>query len=705
MPGRKRIYFSLLLICLCHAFVVSQNNKVIDSLENVLKQGQADTLRLKTLLKLAEKYIGNDPHQVIKNARLAIVLAEKLNRPKQKADAYSSMGVNYKNEAKYDSANFCHNAALVIFKQLNRKADISRVLNNLGIVQKELGNFNEALNYYIESLKLLDEKKDKKAIARTNMNIGIIYRKLGNTDKAMEYQLITQKLFAELKDNSGLSRVYANIGNLYSDKKEFKKALDYYLDAKKLKEGLGDKLDIATIDQSIGGIYSQTGDYKKAIEYEEGALKIYKEVNDQDGYAAALRAIGANYMEQKNYGKALNYMLESLDLSKKLGTKNEIKETYLEIAKTYKALGQFDKAFEYLDKYGELKDSILNQNMLTQINELDGKYQNEKKQKQIELLQKNEAIQDLELKRRNILIYWAVGVGIIILVFAMVSYKNFRIKKKTNLVLERRNHEIQTQKAVIEEKNKDILDSIRYAKRLQDAILPPQSLIHSHLPESFVLYKPKDIVSGDFYWVEPVGTKILFAAVDCTGHGVPGAIMSLIGHNLLNTIVKEKNILQPAAILNELLLDLMDALHQKTDDPTANDGMDIALCLFDKENMQLEYAGAFCPLLLVRDNELIEIKANKFSVGRQAYESKETFTNHSYKLLPGDAIYIFSDGYADQFGGEKGKKMMRKNQNKILLGNMKLSMAEQHHKLDRHFSRWKGQLEQVDDILIIGVRV
>lgn len=266
--------------------------------------------------------------------------------------------------------------------------------------------------------------------------------------------------------------------------------------------------------------------------------------------------------------------------------------------------------------------------------------------------------------------------------------------------------EIEIQSKKIEVFYKQVTDSIKYAKRIQEAILPPDSFVKKLLPDSFVFYKPKDIVSGDFYWLERINDKVLFAAVDCTGHGVPGAFMSIVGHNLLKQIISKFQLTQPSKILDELNKGVRDTLHQRNyEESTSKDGMDVSLCIFDKKNYELEFAGAFNSLFLVHDGEMFEIKGNKFSVGIYLTEEARNFTNHKLKVYKGDVIYIFSDGYADQFGGPKGKKFMQNQFRNLLLDIHRKPMPEQGRILEQTIEHWRGNEEQVDDILVMGMRV
>lgn len=263
--------------------------------------------------------------------------------------------------------------------------------------------------------------------------------------------------------------------------------------------------------------------------------------------------------------------------------------------------------------------------------------------------------------------------------------------------------EIEHQNKKISELYEEVTDSIKYAKGLQEAILPPKELVENIMPDSFILYKPKDIVSGDFYWIEQKDDKIYFAAVDCTGHGVPGAFMSIVGYNALNEALRKYD--TPAEILNDLNHGISKTLHNNAMGSTTKDGMDLALCCYDKGRKKLQYAGAYNPLYLIRNKELTQIKADKFAIGTYFEDESKKYTNHTLQLQKEDLIYIFSDGYADQFGGVKGKKFMYKRFRDLLLSLTEKDMLTQKSFLNNTIEKWKGSLEQVDDILILGVHV
>jgi serine phosphatase RsbU (regulator of sigma subunit) len=344
-------------------------------------------------------------------------------------------------------------------------------------------------------------------------------------------------------------------------------------------------------------------------------------------------------------------------------------------------------------------------NLAVKMADLGSKLEDEKKQREIEKLKSDREVSKLNMDLKNqeldeqqqTIIWFIVGLlACSILIFFTI--RSNMLRKKTNI-------ELQSQKQIIETKNKEITDSINYAKRIQQAILPPTDIIHAAFKDSFVLYQPKDVVSGDFYGFFKKEDHIIIAAADCTGHGVPGAFMSMIGNEQLSKIIIEKGITKPSDILNELHSGVRKALKQDNVSGESRDGMDIALCKIYLNEKKLEYAGANRPLWIIRNKELIETKADKQPIGGLETDNRKPFTNHEIKLEENDCIYLFTDGYADQFGGDKGKKLMVKNFERHLIELHSESMEKQQALIYEKFSGWKGDHEQVDDVLVIGIKV
>ncbi|PJA09326.1 MAG: hypothetical protein COX70_01995 [Flavobacteriales bacterium CG_4_10_14_0_2_um_filter_32_8] len=305
------------------------------------------------------------------------------------------------------------------------------------------------------------------------------------------------------------------------------------------------------------------------------------------------------------------------------------------------------------------------------------------------------------IESQKSIIWLSLVFLIVVSALGILAYRSYRLKNKANIVISSQKEEIEIQHHILEDKNKEITDSINYAKRIQDAILPPLKLVRGYIPDSFILYEPKDIVAGDFYWMEGVNNLIIFAAADCTGHGVPGAMVSLVCHNAMNRAVREFMLVEPDEILNKTR-ELVIETFEKSDNEV-KDGMDIALCTINTESNKLSFAGANNGLYFIRNGELTEIKPDKQPIGK--YIDAKPFTKHVMNLEKGDVIYTFSDGYADQFGGPKGKKFMYKPFREMLLSIHEKPMEEQHELLSDSFKKWRGEIEQIDDVCIIGVRI
>jgi serine phosphatase RsbU (regulator of sigma subunit) len=396
---------------------------------------------------------------------------------------------------------------------------------------------------------------------------------------------------------------------------------------------------------------------------------------------------------------AKKYALKGTELVEKSGDKEELKNCYITLSNIFAAAGDFPSAYKYEKWVHIVTDSLNSDAINKRIGQMQAMYESDKKQSKIDLLTKDNEIQGEKITRQRIINYTVVAGLLSVLVLAFISLKRYREKKRANV-------EITHQKEIIEEKNKEIVDSIQYARRIQKALLASENLLKKNLPEYFIYYKPKDIVSGDFYWAleMPDASRFIIAACDCTGHGVPGAFMSLLNISKLNETVRERKITQPDLILNNVREEIIEALSSEDVEEKSRDGMDAVICSYDFKNKHLQFAAANNAPVIIRSGELIEFKADKFPVGIHQGELKP-FTLQNTELQKGDIVYCFTDGYADQFGGDKGKKMMSKNFKELLRSISDKSMDQQKQALDNSFSSWKGNLEQLDDVLVIGVRV
>ncbi|MCC6837303.1 MAG: tetratricopeptide repeat protein [Bacteroidia bacterium] len=595
---------------------------------------------------------------------------------------------------------------LFLAKKINDQKNLVLLFNNLGLLYKDKSADTKALENFIAGENTAEKINDKYGIAMSNHNIGILYQTQKLYEKALISYTTALELFKEIDNKNAVAQLLNSFGALSYELDDKPKALDYFLQSLAYMEEIDNKKGIADGLNNVAIIYEEMKNYSKALEYHNRSLNICREQSDNRGVSTSLFNMALVYQSQNSYDNAISYIDSAIYYAEKVNGIDLLKEYYRSLSDIYFSKNDYKTSLDFYRKSTALNDSLINQDRNKQILEMSTKYQTEKKEKENELLKQQNELQNLSLNRQRIINYSVTFGLLLVLGLAFFIYKGYKQKQIANKQLEEKNVLIEEKNKIVEEKNKDITDSIRYARRLQTAILKPENTFNNYFRDGFILFKPKDIVSGDFYWFEKFGNLSLVAAADCTGHGVPGAFMSIIGCNLLSQSVNEYAITQPAAILNSINKGLTKVLQQKRDsNDFVTDGMDIALCAFNPDTMMLEYSGAYNPMWLIRNNELKEISADKFPVGAFIDSQERLFTRHELPVQQGDMIYIFSDGFADQFGGPAGKKFKYKQFQKTLLENHTKSCEDQKEALNTALTNWMGPLEQVDDVLVIGIRI
>lgn len=455
--------------------------------------------------------------------------------------------------------------------------------------------------------------------------------------------------------------------------------------------------------QNYGMYYYETSEYEHSVYNLKKAIQISENENMADSKATALMLISKPLIAKKDYETALKYLQESIMVSKQNNLIYELNEAYDQLILIYELIEDYKKAYQTKIINDSIKDEIYNLEKINRINQFESELKLTEKEKLIteqELTIKQKQLEQTKTKSKITSLFFVLIVCLLLIIFVSIIFYRAR---KLNREINAQKAEIELQKVIVEEKNKEITSSITYAKRIQNAILPAQSLLDKLLPNNFIFYLPKDIVAGDFYWIQQINGTILFAVADCTGHGVPGSLVSVVCHNALNRAVGEFKLTEPAKILDAVSEMVIDTFAKS--ETEVKDGMDIALCCIkqENENWELEYAGANNSLYLIRNKELIEVKADKQPVGK--FTKKQPFTNHNIKLEKNDFICLFSDGYADQFGGPKGKKFMYRSFKSLLVENSQLPLTEQKNKLESSFFKWKNTHDQVDDVCVLGIRI
>lgn len=623
------------------------------------------------------------------------------------ANSLNNIGIIYDNLGDYSKAISNFSRSLKIQEEIGNKQDIANTLNNIGLIFKSQGDHAKAIDYLSRSLLIREQIGDKKGTATSLNNIGLIYHEQEDYENAIDYYSRCLTIKEEIGDKKGIATSLNNIGLIYHDQNNYEKALDYYSRCLIIKEEIGDKKSIATSLNNIGSFYNDQGNYIEALNNLTRSLKIREEIGDKKGIATSLNDIGILYRNKGDYTQAIVYGSKSLDLAREMGTALELTHAANALFETYKKDNQSTKALVMHELYIEMRDSLNSESNRKEVIRQEYKYQYEKqaiadsiKNQELQKVKDAQlAAQRAENKQQKLKSYFLYSGLFVTLLFGGFIFNRFRITSRQKGIIENQKEQVDLAFGELAEKNKEILDSINYAKRIQSAILPPDKLIKEHLPESFVLYKPKDIVAGDFYWLEQKHNNVLFAAADCTGHGVPGAMVSVICNNGLNRSVREYNLTDPGQILDKTR-ELVIQEFEKSEGEV-RDGMDIALCSLSDN--KLNYAGAYNPLWIIRNNEVLETRANKQPIGK--YDPLLPFTTHTVDLIAGDTIYIFSDGYVDQFGGPKGKKLKARAFRELLLSIQNESMKTQKQLIDDAFEKWRGDEDQIDDVVVIGVRV
>lgn len=657
----------------------------------------------------------------------------------------NNLGNVYLKQGRYRDAIASYERALDIRQDLNDSEGVAASLNNLGMVYKNQGDNDRALAYYQNALKIFGQQGDRVGRANALNNIGIVHRSNGNAEKALEVFMDALAEFEQLGNRVGEANTLNNIGNIYFQQGKHDQALGFYEKSYAVSEKVGDLHSMASKLGNIAGVYLVKGDKDKAMETAHGALELQEKIGDEQGQIGTLNNIGAYYLDEKQYDLALGNFLKAEKLEKRTGDRSYTAITLTSIGQVYQQQGQHHKALEYLTRamrearsggnssalltaysvlgetyaaLGDYKQSYASEQARKQLQDsldravssrdlarMQAQFETERKQREIEMLNKENEVNQLRMAKQRMVRNLILMLSLLILITLILIYARYRAKQRANVELESKNLEIAKQKEIVEEKNWAITSSIEYAKRIQDAIMPTMAQIREVLPESFVYYRPKEIVSGDFYWFAHRHGQTYLAAVDCTGHGVPGAFMSMIGNDHLNQIVNVELVSSPDRILNRLHEEIQVTLKQKHGVSENHDGMDVALCAIDREAGKLRFASANRFLYLVRDGELTELKGDHFNIGGVMHEDVRKYTLHELDLRKGDVFYMFSDGVSDQFGGEGNKKFGYRRLKELLLEMSPLSMDTQRAFFEKNLLEWMGTSDQIDDFLLLGVRV
>lgn len=654
----------------------------------------------------------------------SVLLAQKYQLKNELAAAHNLLGLVLWHKSEYKNALPQHAISLILYQETENRTGLADTYAKTGNVFYDLSDFPKSLENFLQSLKIYVNIKDSTGIADVCNYLGKVYSRLNEPESAKKYLFKALSLHQRLQNNRGVAISYNGLGNLFMDKHDLIKALKFFEKSKNFHKIGGDQIGISIAHINIGTVYYMMASLsqdslnivaininyksKKPIKqsildssklYFQGSIAINSRVGNQFGLVYGYNGIGDVLVKQREYKEAIPEFEKAYAISKTLNAVSEQYESAKRLATCFEMINNKDSAYFYLKTYTHLKEEVIGEERQRELFKKESQYEYDKQlQKQKLIKEAREAIVAEKEKRQTFIIVSIIIVLLIVVYFAVVLNKRLKTTRSQKQLIEQ-------QKSSLEQKNKEIIDSITYAKRIQDAMLTSNNYIEKEIEklnaESFIVYKPKDIVSGDFYWFYVDGKILYYITADSTGHGVPGGFMSMLGINLLSEIVIERKVKEPGTILNMLREEIIRSL--KTDEGYSMDGMDATLCKIDTEKQTLEYASANNSLYIIRHEELSEHKSQKMPVGYM--EKSVPFETFTIQLQKGDIVYTFTDGFADQFGGVKGKKFKYSQLKNYLISISSTSLKEQKQALSLTFENWKGNLEQVDDVCVIGFRI
>jgi tetratricopeptide (TPR) repeat protein len=722
--------------------VFSQEDPVADSLDHIIKTTKEDTTRVIALNNLFIHYEYDDTARARASLDKSYYLCMEIDYKRGLARVYSLRGYFEEDKKHYEEAIRYHFLALNMRKQTNDLAGEAKTYNSIGVVYTAMGKQPFALQYYIRSLELKIKLGNKKEIADSYYNIAFLYNQQGDYPKAQKNAYNSLKLLEELKDSLGIANcytfigliydgeanynealkyhqkslkillrlgekkfiadTYSNMANTFSALKKYKESLLKHIRALRLYEEVNDKFGIAVAYNNLGLIYSVNGNNNEALKNHFASLKIKEELGSMNGIAVSCINIGDVFITTKKYEKAREYLLRAKALSEEGGWKEYLKFTYLSLTKLDSLQGNFKRAYTERKMYHLYRDSLDNEEVRKKATEERLNYEFEKKEaiseaRHTKELQHNKALDDERKHKKNLLIAFICLMALLVIFVALFVYRGYLAKKKVNIQLYRKNNLIEHQKKEVEEKNKKINESIQYASRIQKAVLPPGEEFSAALPDSFIFFRSKELVSGDFYWYSELEDKLVVVVAESATKGVPGAFVSMIGNTMLNEIVNEKKVTDPGSILLNVNKGLNDLFRSEI--TGHNDKMDVSVTTFDKKQRLFSFAGANQEACMVTANKIIPLNGNACSLG--SLSSKDSpFSVTTIKAEAGASLYLFTRGFTRQFHLNLKE---RKTQELFMDLNLRESEKGKEH-LAEELDRLTKEKTLEDDVLLLKLQ-
>jgi serine phosphatase RsbU (regulator of sigma subunit) len=671
----------------------------IDSLIRLSNTVIEDTAKVKLYGDVCWELMAVNISKSLYYAEKQLALAKQIHNNPLTAQAESDLGNVLNRKSDYPNALIHYYNALDLRQRLKQPIKEAGIYSNIATVLMRQNKFQEAIVINFKSLKLFEEINDKNKQSLILGNIGNIYYELNQNKQALIYQRKALLLAQESKNPSSEANILINIGGIHHSEKNLDSALYYYEVCEKilLKNNL--LYALGSVYNDIGKAYSDKKEYAKAISYFDKSLANRIEFQDEYGIGLSNVFIGELNIKLKKYKEAIFHLETAIQTFTKTHSLINLKDCYKYMAQAHELNGDLSSSIKYYKLFSAYKDSVYTTDASNQLVEMNTKYETDKKAQENKLLTTQNKLSEETISRQRTFSYFIITGLLLLAGLAFFIFRGLKFQRKANSIISKQKQVVESKNHIIEEKQKEIVDSINYAKRIQVALLANHEFVNQFIPNNFILFKPKDIVSGDFYWATEHNNKFYIAVCDCTGHGVPGAFMSLLNIGFLSEAIKEKNIEQPHEIFNYVRSRLINTISKEGQ----QDGMDGILLCIDKTTNQYTYAAANNEPVLISNNEVKELAKDKMPVGKG--EKTQPFTLYTITANKGDTLYLYTDGYADQFGGTKGKKFKYKALNDLLLANVNQPMSYQNEHLNNTIEQWRGNLEQVDDILVIGIKL
>lgn len=663
MISKLFLFTSLFLVLTGFAF--SQNKGKEDSLEKVIKNSSDNLEKAKAYVMLSEVLYQENHDTIYPLCSKAVDLLNQLN--------FSKLSKTKKREYYETSAS---------------------AYNNIGTFHFFNNRYSEAVQNLLKATKIREKSSNTSSLAESYNNIAFIYKQQDDTINATKYFKKSLQFAEKHKDQKAISLALNGIGSMFS-KKDYKEALHYYFRSLEIQKALDNQKEIGVCQHNIGTAYHQGNDNKSAEFWYLKSVETKSKINDEKGTSSTFLALASLKLEEQNIAAAKTYALKAYDLAKELEENNNIAEAAAILHPIFQKEKNYKKALEFYQEEQELRELLRDEANENEVIKLQERYEYDKRAAADSLKSAEEKLQlNYRIKDEKDKQFWFIIFIALTIAFGLLMFNRFKKTSRQKTIIEQKNQELF-------HKNKEITDSINYAKRIQYAMLANEALIQANIKDYFIHFRPKDIVSGDFYWATKKNNLFYLAVCDSTGHGVPGAFMSLLNISFLNEAVNEMQLTEPHKILNHVRSKLIENLSQDS----SQDGMDATLLCFNETNGEISYSAAYnAPIVLKKNGEFVSFECDRMPIGRSPKQDS-SFQLFHIKAEKGDMLYVHTDGFPDQFGGTKHKKMKMNLFKEKMMQICSSSLAEQEKELIRYFDEWKGDNEQVDDILVLGVRL